>query len=136
MSKVFYIPGEPTAIDYALELTDGQYVTNWTRETLEQLAQRHPGVVIGEENSFIWQQRRALSTSAEEITEAEYHAAMSGPWPPLVWQLGDGVESFKGCEQSGDHATFIYVRKGARYWRFQGVSTLSHPVILRKISSH
>ena len=44
MSKVFYIPGEPTAIDYALELTDGPtvtYVTNWTRETLEQLAQRH-----------------------------------------------------------------------------------------------
>ena len=123
MSKVFYIPGEPTAIDYALELTDGQYVTNWTRETLEQLAQRHPGVVIGEEDSFIGQQRRALSTSAEEITEAEYHAAMSGPWPPLVWQLGDGVE-------------FIYVRKGARYWRFQGVSTLSHPMILRKISPH
>jgi hypothetical protein len=139
MSKVFYIPGEPTAIDYALELTDGPtttYVTNWTRETLDQLAQRYPGVVIGEEDSFIEQQERALSTQPEEIIEAEYHAAMSGPWPPLVWQLGDGVESFKGSEPVEENVTFIYARKGSRYWRFRGVATLPHPLIAQKIQHH
>ena len=136
MSKVFYIPGEPTAIDYALELVDGHFVTNWTRETLEQLAQRHPGVVIDEEDRFIEQQERALSTAAEEITEAEYHAAMSGPWPPLVWQLGDGVESFKGQEAGSGNVTLIYARKGSRFWRFRGVATLSHPLIAQKIHHH
>ncbi|KVE37247.1 MULTISPECIES: hypothetical protein [Burkholderia] len=55
MGKVFYIPGTPTAIDYALELDDGRVVTNWTRETLEQLAERYPGVVIDDEEAFIAQ---------------------------------------------------------------------------------
>ncbi|WP_031364329.1 hypothetical protein [Caballeronia sordidicola] len=47
-------------------------MTNWTRETLEQLAHGRSGVVTGEEDPFIEQQERAVSTHLEEITQAEY----------------------------------------------------------------
>lgn len=135
MEKVFYIPGSPTAIDYALELGNGQVVTNWTRETLEQLAERYPGVVLGDEDTFIQQQERALGSTPEEITEAEYYAALTMP-NPLVWQLGDGIESFKGCEYVAGNVTTIYARRGHRFWRFRGVATLPHTLIVQKIKHH
>jgi len=135
MDKVFYIPGEPTAIDYALELSDGRTVTHWTRETLAQLAERYPGVVLGDEDTFIQQQERALGTQPEEITEAEYYAALALP-NPLVWQLGDGIESFKGSEYIAGNVTTVYARRGSRFWRFRGVATLPHALIVDKIKHH
>lgn len=135
MNRVFYIPGLPTAIDYALELADGRTVTNWTRETLEQLAERYPGVVLGDEDTFIQQQERALGSAPEEITEAEYYAALGAP-TPLVWQLSDGIESFKGSEYIAGNVTTIYARRGSRFWRFRGVATLPHALIVDKIKHH
>lgn len=132
MDKVFYIPGTPTAIDYALELDDGRIVTNWTRETLEQLAERYPGVVIEDEDAFIAQQERVLSTTPEEITEAEYYSALF-ILPPLDWKGGNGGESFKWSEFVAGNVTTIFVKRQGRYWRFRGVATLPHAVIMAKV---
>lgn len=132
--QVFYVPGQPHAIDYATE-RDGQTVAHFTGETLAQLAKRYPGVTLGSESEFLEQQSRALRTDPEEITEAAFFEALE-VLPPLDWQGGGGAESFKLSEFYAGNVTTIYANAAGRFWKFRDVATLPHRAIMDRIHEH
>lgn len=50
--KVFYIPGQRNALDYATARADGQMVAAFDGRTLEQLRAEYPGVRVVSESDF------------------------------------------------------------------------------------
>ncbi len=48
LEPVFYVPGSETIIDTAVIGKDGVIRGNYSNETIEQIAERYPGVTIGE----------------------------------------------------------------------------------------
>lgn len=50
--KVFYIPGQRNALDYARPRADGQLVAVFDGRTLEQLRVEYPGVRVASESDF------------------------------------------------------------------------------------
>ncbi|MDD4937136.1 MAG: hypothetical protein PHT60_15340 [Acidiphilium sp.] len=132
MTKLFYVPGSTHAIDYAREIA-GQYVSVYGGRTLAELAEEYPGVVLGDEDSFIEQQERALSTDPKEITETQFMDALE-MLPPLHWMNHGAGESFKCPEFIAGNITTIYARLNGRYWSFQGVATLPHVAIMERIA--
>jgi hypothetical protein len=125
MGKVFYIPGTATVIDYAREGPDGRFYSFWQGQTLDQLAEIYPGVILCDESDFLEAQSRALTIKPELISEREFTEAQSS-MPTLHWTHSESGTSFKSCEFYGGTITLIFVRSDSRFWRFVGDAGLSH----------
>ncbi|WP_116892916.1 hypothetical protein [Pseudomonas savastanoi] len=132
MSKVFYVPGDTAIIDYARELY-GVYVAQHSGLMLAELHVRHPGAVLGNEESFLVDQERAFGTPPSQTTGARYDFALSQR-KTLSFAVDSVGESFKLADYEVGNMTTIYARVGRRYWTFTGLATLPHHLIMRRVA--
>lgn len=135
MSKVFYVPGHTSIIDYARQLAPGAWIAQHSGLMLPELHMRHPEAVLGDEESFLIDQDRAFSTAPEQTTEARYDFALARRGT-IDFAAENGSESFKLADFKVGNITTIYVRWAGRYWTFTGLATLPHFLIIRRVALH
>lgn len=133
--QVFYTPASEgkaqQVIDGAHEF-NGKTVGMYSHETLEQLAVRYPGVMLGDADEVMSQRESMLTTAPEQITEEQFMDALEA-LPPEGWIRANGGESFKFAEYYSGRITSIYARDGATYWTFRDVGTKTHAQIMEKV---
>lgn len=94
MSKVFYVPGQTSIIDYAREIAPNMWATRCRMLMLPELRVCHPGAVLGDEEAFLLAQEATLGTQPQEITEARYDYALTR-LPVLDFAADGKTYSFK-----------------------------------------
>ena len=133
MSKVFYVPGQPSIIDYAREIGPNQWATRCRMLMLAELHICHPGAVLGDEESFLLAQEAALGTLPQEISEARYEYALTRLQVLDFAAVGKDF-SFKLEKFEVGNLTRIYARCNGRYWTFVGLATLTHQMIVQRVT--
>ena len=93
----------------------------------------HPGAVLGDEESFLLAQEAALGTQPQEISEARYEYALTR-LQVLDFAAVDKDFSFKLEKFEVGNLTRIYARCNGRYWTFVGLATLTHQMIVQRIT--
>ena len=133
MSKVFYVPGQTSIIDYAREIGPNMWATRCRMLMLPELRVCHPGAVLGDEEAFLLAQEAALGTQPQEITEARYDYALTRL--PVLDLAADGkTYSFKLEKYEAGNLTRIYALCHGRYWTFLGLATLTHQMIIQRVT--
>lgn len=133
MCKVFYVPGHTSIVDYARELAPGAWIASHSGLMLAELQIRFPGVVLGDEESFLQDQERAFATRPERTTKARYERCLSER-RILECRSDAAGESFKLADLEQGNLTRIFVSWGGRYWSFIGLATLPHQLIIRRVA--
>ena len=133
MSKVFYVPGQTSIIDYAREIGPNIWATRCRMLMLPELCICHPGAVLGDEEAFLLAQEAALGTQPQETTEARYDYALIRL--PVLDFAADGRNySFKLEKFEVGNLTRIFALCHGRYWTFLGLSTLTHQIIVQRVT--
>ena len=134
MSKVFYVPGQTSIIDYAREIAPNMWATRCRMLMLPELRVCHPGAVLGDEEAFLLAQEAALGTQPQEITEARYDYALTRL--PVLDLAADGkTYSFKLEKYEAGNLTRIYALCHGRYWTFLGLAVLTHQMIIQLVTT-
>ena len=107
MSKVFYVPGQTSIIDYAREIGPNMWATRCRMLMLPELRVCHPGAVLGDEEAFLLAQEAALGTQPQEMTEARYDYALAR-LPVLDFAADGKTYSFKLEKYETGNLTCIY----------------------------
>ncbi|MDT3268715.1 hypothetical protein QNL75_27040 [Pseudomonas amygdali pv. morsprunorum] len=123
-THVFYQPGHHYVWAYALKNDAGQWVDQ-CGTTLETLASRYPGMRVITSDQAIQRIESLSKESPMIIDETAYDDALC-TLAPLGWTHDRDTSSFKMGEFTKGKMTRIYVRIGSRYFRFKGLSTLTH----------
>ena len=135
MNKVFYVPGNASAIDYVRRREDGVDVSYFTGMTLDELQAEYPGAIVGSEDDFLLQMESACITEPEVISAEQYEDALEA-LPPQDWRgAGSREESFKFMERYAGRVTSIYARVGANHFRFRDIYTLPHSEIIKRVQA-
>ncbi|WP_109846921.1 hypothetical protein [Pseudomonas aeruginosa] len=135
MCKVFYVPGHTAIIDYARELGRNVWVAQHSGLMLPELRLRHPGAVLGDEESFLIDQERAYGTPPAPTTPARFEFALSRR-EILDYHADELGESFKLADLEDGNMARIFAKWGGRCWSMQGLATLPHLLIMRRIATH
>ena len=133
MSKVFYVPGQTSIIDYAREIAPQVWASRCRMLMLPELRVSHPGAVLGDEEAFLIAQEAALGTQPQEITEARYDYALTR-LPVLDFAADGKTYSFKLEKYEIGNLTRIYALCHGRYWAFLGLATLTHQMIIQRVT--
>ncbi|MEA9979902.1 MULTISPECIES: hypothetical protein [unclassified Pseudomonas] len=132
MEKVFYVPGQPWVIDFAVERADGVTVSQLQGHTLNEVQARSPGVIITTYEDATARIEAGSKTEPRQIDVEDFDYALN-VLPPVRWVRGGDVESFKMSERTNGRVTSIYSRVGASYWKFEDIYTMSHNEIIAKV---
>ena len=133
MTQVFYVPGQPSIIDYARELAPGQWATRCGLLMLPELRVRYPGAVLGDEEAFLRDQEAAHGTRPVRISAARYDYALSHH-NVTDFAADNECDSFKlPCGEVGN-VTRIYAHWHGCYWTFMALATLPHPAIVERLA--
>lgn len=133
MSKVFYVPGQTSIIDYALEIGPNMWATRCRMLMLPELCICNPGAVLGDEEAFLLAQEAALGTQPQETIEARYDYALTRL--PVLDFAADGRNySFKLEKFEVGNLTRIFALCHGRYWTFLGLATLTHQIIVQRVT--
>ncbi len=133
MSKVFYVPGQTSIIDYAREIGPNMWATRCRMLMLPELCICNPGAVLGDEEAFLLAQEAALGTQPQETTEARYDYALTRL--PVLDFAADGRNySFKLEKFEVGNLTRIFALCHGRYWTFLGLATLTHQIIVQRVT--
>lgn len=136
--KVFYTPSNgdilPLIIDMAILNQQGSYVGQYSKEPLELVAKRYPGVLMGDFQLVSDSIHAAMKSMPSEITEAKFNEYL-GALPPEDWQSSGNEESFKICEYLSGSITTICAKTHGRFYAFNDVATLTHAEIIQKIQA-
>ena len=133
MSKVFYVPGQTSIIDYAREIGPNMWATRCRMLMLPELCICNPGAVLGDEEAFLLAQEAALGTQPQETIEARYDYALTRL--PVLDFAADGRNySFKLEKFEVGNLTRIYALCHGRYWTFLGLATLTHQIIVQRVT--
>lgn len=127
--KVFCAPGRLGIIDVAVEREDGVLVGQISKETIEELWVRYPGVVVDTMDAAIARRNVAMTHSPTEITEEQFFSALHC-LPPMGWVQKGNAESFKMSEFTSGAITGIYARVDDRYFTMSDVYTMKHEDIV------
>ena len=133
---VFYIPGSTGFVDIAINV-DGVVLSSLSRETHDQLALRYPGVVVGNMDDVLANQKMqeaSFKSQPVEITEDRYIKAME-VLPPFGLVSRWNEESFKMYNLIYGNITEIYLRIGKRYFCFKDEFSMRHDEIVAKINA-
>ena len=133
MSKVFYVPGQTSIIDYAREIAPQVWASRCRMLMLPELRVSHPGAVLGDEEAFLIAQEAALGTQPQEIKAAQYDYALTR-LPVLDFAADGKTYSFKLEKYEVGNLTRIYVLCDGRYWAFLGLATLTHQMIVERVT--
>lgn len=129
--KVFCVPGKLGIVDMAIE-RDGILVAQISKETIEELAIRYPGVVVDTMDEAIKRRNNAMRSPPEEITKERFFQMLE-ILPPMGWINRGITESFKMCEFTCGSITGIYVRIEDQYFHLSDIFSLSHEEIIAKV---
>ncbi len=133
MSKVFYVPGQTSIIDYAREIGPNMWATRCRMLMLPELCICNPGAVLGDEEAFLLAQEAALGTQPQETIEARYDYALTRL--PVLDFAADGRNySFKLEKFEVGNLTRIFALCHGRYWTFLGLATLTHQIIVQRVT--
>lgn len=131
----FYTPGPvPKCIDIARMNEQGQPVTYFAGETLDELRQRYPLAEVITLDEFLTMKENALRTDPVRIEEEHYWDALEC-LPPLDYTIKRGGESFKMVERFSGRMTNIYAKVGNTYWMMMDIDTLPHEEIIAKVQA-
>ena len=125
ITHCFYEPGKHCIVDTAVKNAAGEYVSLHSGQTLMQLRDERPNIVLGEFDAWMEQDEKSLISPPKEITKEEWWEALE-VLPPESWQHSGGGESFVMMEYYSGRITSIYVRLGDRYCTFHDVANLPH----------
>lgn len=134
MEKVFFVPGQPWVLDYAVERTDGVIVSEQQGKTLSEIQERHPTALIVDYQVAVEQIESGCKTDPRRIDIEDFEYALNS-LPPQQWQGGAEYETFKMSERTNGRVTAVYARIGSSYWMFRDVHTISHVEIVMKIKA-
>lgn len=133
---VMYVPAQAgkthQVIDYAESNAAGQWVGRYSGQTLEVMATRYPGVVLGELDTVIAEREAALVTQPVEVTEEQFTYGLS-VLPPVDFISRGGNVTFKMLERLDGRITGVYACIEGRYYSFHDVCTISHDEIVAKV---
>ncbi|MDU8545704.1 MULTISPECIES: hypothetical protein [Pseudomonas] len=132
-AKVFYVPGDTSIIDYAQEIGPNVWVSRCRWLMLPEMQIRHPGAVLGDEESFLIAQEAAHGTAPAEISAARYDYAISH-LPVADFAADAHAETFKIEQCEVGNVTRIYAHWNGRYWTFLGLANVPHQVIVSRLS--
>lgn len=132
MEKVFYVPGQPWVIDFAVDRADGLTVTQLQGHTLDQVLIRNPGAIITTYLEATAQIEAGCKTEPRQIDVGDFDYGLN-VLPPVQWVHRDDSESFKMSERTNGLVTAIYARVGNTYWKFEDICTMSHIEIIAKV---
>lgn len=133
MSKVFYVPGQTSIIDYAREIAPQVWASRCRMLMLPELRVSHPGAVLGDEEAFLIALEAALGTQPQEIKAAQYDYALTR-LPVLDFAADGKTYSFKLEKYEVGNLTRIYALCDGRYWVFLGLATLTHQMIVERVT--
>ena len=133
MCKVFYVPGHTAIIDYARQIGPNMWMAQHSGLMLPELRVCHPGAVLSDEEAFLLAQEAALGTQPQEITEARYDYALTR-LPVLDFAADGKTYSFKLEKYETGNLTCIYALCHGRYWTFLGLATLTHQMIIQRVT--
>ncbi|QKJ09195.1 hypothetical protein [Yersinia bercovieri] len=137
--KRFYIPGNLWATGVAT-WKDGAYICAYTKQTLEQLRQQHPTMVLLSFDAVEKAIEESAITSVIEISEEKYNEFLN-VLPPLDWAGGEGHCTFKLRAMYVGNITSIYVRYHVgecryKYFTFRNRVTIKHIEILNLVRKY
>lgn len=132
MENVFYVPGQPWVIDFAIQRADGATVTRLQGHTLEEVQARHPGAQLMSYQKAEQQIEAGCKTSPRRIDREDFDYALN-VLPPVRWDQNGKYETFLMSERINGRVTGIYARVSDSYWKFEDVYTLSHVEIIAKV---
>ena len=127
---VFYHPGRGI-IDTARKI-DGVLRSSIRNETIDQMRQRYPDVVVGTLDEAIMDHENAMKSKPSEITEDAFNAAFE-VLPPMNRRRGGGGSSFMMMEMLSGQITTIYVSVKGRFFSFNDACTLPHGEIMKMV---
>jgi len=131
----FYVPGEMWLTDFVRP--DG--TSEVYGETLEEIAKRHPGVMILDyetaANDIYEAIRSGLCNGPIEITFSIFHE-MLGEIPPLQWIQTEAGESFLLSELKIRNFGQFYVRVKDRYFEITEETSTTHDVLVNMVKNH
>ncbi|HHH2235411.1 TPA: DUF1419 domain-containing protein [Yersinia enterocolitica] len=135
----FYIPGNLWATGVAI-WKSGAYICGYTKQTLEQLRQQHPTMVLLSFDAVEKAIEESAITSVIEISEDKYNEFLN-ILPPLDWVGGEGSCTFKLREMYVGNITSIYVRYHDgecryKYFTFRNRVTIKHVEILNLVREY
>lgn len=131
MEKVFYVPGQPWVLDFAIE-ADGVARSELTGRTLEQVQAENPGAILCTYDEARAQIEALCKSEPKPISAADFEYALE-VLPPRGWVADEAGESFKMAEHLNGRITGIYARIGETFWRFDDVFTMTHAEIMARV---
>lgn len=131
-AKLLQKPNTPVDCDQSGE--PPVYVSFWSGQTMEQMAQQYTGLQIGEMDDFIATRETELTSQPELITQEQFWEALEC-MPPNDWHNLGNTESFMCCEHLCGRITAIYVRIGENHYSFNDLCTRTHKEIINKVKA-
>ena len=127
-TPVFYVPGKPGIIDLAI-LHNGLQVGQYSGETIDQMAIRHPGVALGELGPVCEQSENYFRHAPVKITRERFFEMLE-VLPPVGWIHEGNAESFKLSERTSGNITAIFAAVAGQYFEMSDSIFMSHAKIV------
>jgi hypothetical protein len=132
MEKVFYIPGQPWIVDFAVARKDGVIVSEQQGITFSELKNLYPSAVMIDYKEAVEQIENRCKTEPRQINAEDYYYALE-VFPLEQRTSGGDFETFKMSQRTNGRVTAIYARIGNSYWMFQDVYSLNHLEIIARV---
>ena len=130
LRECVYTPGKP-GIQDLVNPTTGCGV--YSKMSLAEMQAEHSGIVIGNFDTVVREQDAYWIKPPVEITHERFDE-MLNILPPVNWANWSLNESFQMSERMAGNVTSIFCRIGTRYFELQDRATISHDVIVMKVS--
>lgn len=132
MDKVFYVPGQPWVLDFAVEREDGVLVSEQEGKTLAEIQHRSPSAILVTYKQAVEKIEAGCKSNPRPIDAADFLYAQN-ELPLEQWVVGFEYESFKLGDRINGRIAAIYARIGNTYWKFEDVYSLSHIQIITRV---
>jgi PmbA protein len=132
MSKVFFVPGQTTIIDYAREIGPNMWAARCSWLMLPEIRVRHPSAVLDDQTAFLQAQESSNGTKPARITEARFDFAVSNGQVLDYFADETGDSFILQAPEVGDLVR-VYARCFGHCWSFLCLPIITHSEIRSRI---
>ena len=132
MSKVFFVPGQTTIIDYAREIGPNMWAARCSWLMLPEIRVRHPSAVLDDQTAFLQAQESSNGTKPARITEARFDFAVSNGQVLDYFADETGDSFILQAPEVGDLVR-VYARCYGHCWSFLSLPIITHSEIRSRI---
>ncbi|MBW1246705.1 hypothetical protein I7860_08470 [Pseudomonas tolaasii] len=132
MSKVFFVPGQTTIIDYAREIGPNMWAARCSWLMLPEIRVRHPGAVLDDQTAFLQAQELSNGTKPARISEARFDFAVSNGQVLDYFADETGDSFILQAPEVGDLVR-VYARCFGHCWSFLCLPIITHSEIRSRI---